>query len=155
VAASIVVQTVTAPGETPELLTLAGASDLIAGVAGWADLTAPTSPTASLRWPRDQAEASWSAPPPGPARSRSRLLVRPDVRRGLAAVAAAGLAYDLVITAGQLGAADRAAAALPACGSSSTTWLSRRSPRAKPSRGPGTCGPWPRCRTPRASCPAW
>src|SRR5580692_5512545 len=41
VAASVVVQTVTVPGETPELLALAAASDLIAGVVGWTDLTAP------------------------------------------------------------------------------------------------------------------
>jgi L-fuconolactonase len=40
-------------------------------------------------------------------------LARADVLRGLAAVADAGLIYDLVITAGQLGAAARAAAAVP------------------------------------------
>src|SRR5215469_14217385 len=41
VTASVVVQTVTVPGETPELLALAASSDLIAGVVGWTDLTAP------------------------------------------------------------------------------------------------------------------
>jgi L-fuconolactonase len=40
-------------------------------------------------------------------------LDRPDVRRGLATVAAAGLAFDLVVRADQLPAAARAAAALP------------------------------------------
>jgi predicted TIM-barrel fold metal-dependent hydrolase len=41
VTASVVVQTVTVAGETPELLALAAGSDLVAGVVGWADLTAP------------------------------------------------------------------------------------------------------------------
>ena len=41
------------------------------------------------------------------------LLLRPDVRRGLAAVAAAGLVYDLVVLPRQLPACARAAAALP------------------------------------------
>jgi L-fuconolactonase len=40
-------------------------------------------------------------------------LTRPDVLRGLAAVADADLAYDLVITAGQLDAAVAAAGAVP------------------------------------------
>jgi L-fuconolactonase len=41
VTAGVVVQTVTVPGETPELLALAATSELIAGVVGWTDLTAP------------------------------------------------------------------------------------------------------------------
>jgi L-fuconolactonase len=40
VTTSVVVQTVTGPEETPELLALAATSDLIAGVVGWTDLTA-------------------------------------------------------------------------------------------------------------------
>jgi L-fuconolactonase len=114
VAASIVVQTVTAPGETPELLALAAASDLIAGVVGWADLTDPGIADriaaltelpggAKLVGLRHQIQ---SEPDPD-------WLTRPGVLRGLAAVADAGLVYDLVITAGQLPAAARAAAAVP------------------------------------------
>ena len=114
VGASVVVQTVTAPGETPELLALAAASDLIAGVVGWADLTGPglTDRIAELTalpggdklvGLRHQVQ---NEPDP-------RWLTRPDVLRGLAAVAGAGLVYDLVITAGQLPAAARAAAAVP------------------------------------------
>ena len=114
VAASIVVQTVTVPGETPELLALAAVSDLIAGVVGWTDLTAPDvadriaaltaqaggGKLVSLRHQvQSEPDPDW--------------LNRPDVRRGLAAVAEAGLVYDLVITAGQLPAAARAAAAVP------------------------------------------
>ena len=114
VAASVVVQTVTVPEETPELLTLAAASDLIAGVVGWADLTAPgladriAALTAlpggdKLVGLRHQVQHE-----PDP-----QWLTRPDVLRGLTAIAAAGLVYDLVITARQLGQAAQAAAAVP------------------------------------------
>ena len=114
VAASVVVQTVTVPGETPELLALAGASDLIAGVVGWTDLTAPdiADRIAALKEQpgggklvglRHQVQ---SEPDPD-------WLTQPDVLRGLGAIARAGLVYDLVITAGQLGASARAAAAVP------------------------------------------
>jgi L-fuconolactonase len=114
IAASVVVQTVTVPGETPELLALAAAGDPIAGVVGWTDLTAPDIAdriAALTELPggpklvglRHQVQ---SEPDPG-------WLTRPDVLRGLAAVARAGLVYDLVITSGQLGQAIRAAAAVP------------------------------------------
>jgi len=114
VAASVVVQTVTVPGETPELLALGGASDLIAGVVGWTDLTAPdvADRIAALKEQpsggklvglRHQVQ---SEPDPD-------WLTRPDVLRGLSAIARAGLVYDLVITARQLSASARAAAALP------------------------------------------
>lgn len=114
VVASVVVQTVTVPGETPELLALAAGSDLIAGVVGWADLTAPDIAdrlAALAEMPGGRKLAGirhqvQSEPDPG-------WLTRGDVLRGLAAVADAGLAYDLVITAGQLGPAERAAAAVP------------------------------------------
>jgi L-fuconolactonase len=114
IAASVVVQTVTVPGETPELLALSGASDLIAGVVGWTDLTAPdiADRIAALKEQpgggklvglRHQVQ---SEPDPD-------WLTRPDVLCGLGAIARAGLVYDLVITAGQLGASARAAAAVP------------------------------------------
>ncbi len=114
VTASVVVQTVTVPGETPELLALAAAADLIAGVVGWADLAAPglagriaalvAAPggdkLVGLRHPvQHEPDPQW--------------LARPEVLRGLAAVADAGLVYDLVITPGQLDQAARAAAAVP------------------------------------------
>ena len=114
VTASIVVQTVTVPAETPELLAMAAVSDLIAGVVGWTDLTAPDI--------ADHIAALGESPGGGKlvglrhqvqAEPDPDWLTRPDVLRGLAAVARAGLVYDLVITAGQLGQATRAAAALP------------------------------------------
>ena len=114
ISASVVVQTVTVPGETPELLTLAAGCDLIAGVVGWTDLTAPDvadriaaltehpggEMLVSLRHQvQNEPDPNW--------------LTRPDVLHGLAAVARVGLVYDLVITVGQLAAAARAAAAVP------------------------------------------
>jgi L-fuconolactonase len=115
VTASIVVQTVIVSGETPELLALASSpGSRIAGVVGWTDLTAPgvAARIAFLRGlPGGSALAGLrhqvqSEPDPG-------WLTRPDVLRGLAAVADAGLVYDLVITPGQLDAAIAAATALP------------------------------------------
>jgi L-fuconolactonase len=114
IAASVVVQTVTVTEETPELLALAAASDLIAGVVGWTDLTAPDiadriaalterpggGKLVSLRHQvQNESDPDW--------------MTRADVLRGLAAVDQAGLVYDLVITHGQFGQAIRAAAAVP------------------------------------------
>ncbi|HET6356235.1 amidohydrolase family protein [Streptomyces sp.] len=114
VRATVLVQTVTVAGETPELLALADSSDLVAGVVGWTDLTAPgvADTLAGLRelpggdrlvGIRHQVQGE-----PDP-----RWLLRPDVQRGLAAVAAAGLVYDLVVRPHQLLAAAEAAARLP------------------------------------------
>ncbi len=114
VSATVLVQTVTVPEETPELLALAADSDLVAGVVGWTDLTAPgvADELARLRelpggenlvGIRHQVQGE-----PDPA-----WLLRPDARRGLRAVAEAGLAYDLVVLPHQLAACVRAAAALP------------------------------------------
>jgi L-fuconolactonase len=110
---SVVVQTVTVPGETPELLALAAGSDLIAGVVGWADLTDPglADRIAELRGLPGGAKLAGlrhqvqSEPDPD-------WLSRPAVLRGLAAVAASGLVYDLVITASQLRGATHAAVEL-------------------------------------------
>ncbi|MFI0979204.1 amidohydrolase family protein [Streptomyces sp. NPDC021093] len=114
VSATVLVQTVTVAAETPEFLALAGAHGLIAGVVGWTDLTAPdvTDRLAGLRalpggeflvGIRHQVQAE----------ADPEWLLRTDVRRGLAAVADAGLVYDLVVTPGQLPAATKAARALP------------------------------------------
>lgn len=114
VGATVLVQTVTVADETPEFLALADGSDLVAGVVGWTDLTAPdvADTLAALRelpggdrlvGIRHQVQGE---PDPG-------WLLRPDVQRGLAAVAAAGLVYDLVVRPHQLPAAAGAAARLP------------------------------------------
>ena len=41
VTATVLVQTVTVAAETPEMLALAAADPLVAGVVGWTDLTSP------------------------------------------------------------------------------------------------------------------
>ncbi|MFD5835817.1 amidohydrolase family protein [Streptomyces collinus] len=114
VGGTILVQTVTVPEETPEFLALAGEHELIAGVVGWTDLTRPdvADELARLRelpggrylkgirhQVQGERDPEW--------------LLRPDVHRGLAAVADAGLVYDLVVLPHQLPACVRAAAALP------------------------------------------
>jgi L-fuconolactonase len=114
VAATVLVQTVTVAGETPEMLALAAAEPLIAGVVGWVPLDSPdvASVLAGLRaLPGGEALVGirhqvQEEPDP-------RWLCRPRVRRGLAAVGQAGLAYDLLVTATQLPAAVATARALP------------------------------------------
>lgn len=114
VSATVLVQTVTLPEETPEFLALAHGSDLVAGVVGWSDLTAPdiADALAALReLPGGDRLVSLRHQVQG--EPDPRWLLRPDVQRGLAAVADAGLAYDLVVRPHQLPAAVRAAELLP------------------------------------------
>ncbi|MEV0253863.1 amidohydrolase family protein [Streptomyces sp. NPDC050732] len=114
VGATILVQTVTVPDETPELLALAADSDLVAGVVGWTDLTRPdvADTLAALReLPGGQHLVGIRHQVQG--EPEPEWLLRPDVRRGLAAVAAAGLAYDLVVLPHQLPACAKAAAEMP------------------------------------------
>ncbi|MFD7441297.1 amidohydrolase family protein [Streptomyces sp. NPDC059909] len=114
--ATVLVQTVTVAEETPEFLALADGpgSDLVAGVVGWTDLTAPgaAEALAALRelpgggrlvGIRHQVQGE-----PDP-----KWLLRDDVGRGLSAVEDAGLVYDLVVLPHQLEAAIRAAATHP------------------------------------------
>jgi L-fuconolactonase len=114
VGASVLVQTVTVAAETPELLALAEAHDLVAAVVGWVDLTAAgvADELAALaggtggRWLRGIRHQVQGEPDP-------RWLCRPEVRRGLSAVGAAGLVYELLTLPHQLPAAVRTVAALP------------------------------------------
>ncbi|WP_330300532.1 amidohydrolase family protein [Streptomyces sp. NBC_00503] len=114
VTATVLVQTITVAEETPEFLAMAARSDLVAGVVGWTDLTAPAvaDTLAGLRAGpggehlvglRHQVQGE-----PDP-----RWLVRPEVLRGLTATAEAGLVYDLVVKPYQLAAAIEAAQRLP------------------------------------------
>jgi len=114
VTATVLVQTVTVPDETPEMLALAAADPLVAAVVGWTDLTSPAVADDLARLaalPGGRALAGirhqvQSEPDPD-------WLRRPDVIRGLRAVAAAGLCYDLLVLPHQLPAACYAAAAVP------------------------------------------
>lgn len=115
VSATVLVQTVTVPEETPEFLALADGSDLVAGVVGWTDLTAPdiAEALAALReLPGGDRLVSLRHQVQG--EPDPRWLLRADVQRALAAVADAGLVYDLVVQPHQLRAAVRAAELLPA-----------------------------------------
>lgn len=112
VAGTVVIQTVTEPWETPDLLALAGG--LLAGVVGWTDLTAPAVADAAaglrelpggeflrgIRHPLlGEADPGW--------------LARPAVLRGLQALAAARLSFDVVALPHQLPAAVTAARSVP------------------------------------------
>ncbi|MFD5088548.1 amidohydrolase family protein [Kitasatospora sp. NPDC058406] len=114
VTATVLVQTVCVPQETPEMLALAAADDLVVGVVGWTDLTNPGIADTIARMRelpggrklvglRHQVQ---SEPDPG-------WLLRPDVLRGLATVADFGLAYDLLVLPHQLPAATELATRLP------------------------------------------
>ncbi|HEY6787374.1 MAG TPA: amidohydrolase family protein [Trebonia sp.] len=112
--ATVLVQTICITDETPELLALADAEPVIAGVVGWIDLTAPDAADQlamlqdgkagrRLVGIRHQVQEE-----PDP-----RWLCRADVRRGLAAVGEAGLAYDLLVKPQQLASAVDTVRALP------------------------------------------
>ena len=110
----ILVQVLPDIDETREFLALAAGSELIAGVVGWADLTAPdiADTVAALR-----------AGPGGDrlvgirhlvqAEADARWLCRPDVRRGLRALSDADVRYDLLTVPHQLPAAIETVRALP------------------------------------------
>jgi L-fuconolactonase len=115
VGATVVVQAATSEAESAELLDVAAdPGNVVTAVVGWVDLTAPDAADriAALRagaggdrlagirhLVQDEPDPAW--------------LDRPDVRRGLRAVAAAGIAYDLLLRPPHLPAACRLAAALP------------------------------------------
>lgn len=114
VTATVVVQTVIEPGETPDLLALAAAHHLVAGVVGWVDLASPgVADAIAGLLERPGAQYLAGIRHPVLAERDAGWLARPEVLRGLAAVAEAGLAYDVVCSRPQLPAAVTAAAALP------------------------------------------
>jgi len=111
---TVLVQTRASVAETVTFLATAAATPFIAGVVGWVDLTSPSvgDDIAGLRLLRggerlvgirhqvhDEDDPDW--------------LRRSDVRRGIAAVGAAGLAYDLLVRTRELPAALDTARALP------------------------------------------
>jgi L-fuconolactonase len=112
---TVVVQTAHDAGETRELLALAGRSGgLVAGVVGWVDLASPAvaDALAELReapggdllvgvrhLAQDEPDPRW--------------LERADVQRGIAAVGAAGLAFDVLVRPPQWPAALALARAVP------------------------------------------
>jgi len=112
--ATVVVQARSSIDETRELLATAAATPFIAGVVGWVDLADARveEDIAALRagpggehlvgirhQVHDEPDPAW--------------LGRPDVRRGVAAVGRAGLAYDLLVRPRELPAALDLARDLP------------------------------------------
>ncbi|NUR26884.1 MAG: amidohydrolase family protein [Catenulispora sp.] len=114
VSGTVLVQTIHAAGETPEMLALADSSDLIAGVVGWTDVAAPDFPErlAALRdgvggrWlvgirhqVQEMPDGSW--------------LTEPQTLKGLRHLAAAGLVFDLIVRADQIPACTAVAREVP------------------------------------------
>jgi L-fuconolactonase len=123
VTGTVVIQTVTESWETPDLLALAAGLDpygatgpvgLLTGVVGWTDLADPAVADALARL-RSLLGGTFLCG------IRHPLLVEPDpdwlarpaVRRGLYALAAAGLSFDLVLLPAQLPGAAAAARSVP------------------------------------------
>ncbi len=115
--ATIVVQARHELDETRRLLEIADTVTWVAGVVGWVDLTAPdvADTIATLRagpggrhlvgirhQAHDEPDPEW--------------LLRADVLRGLAAVADAGLTYDLLVRSRELPAAQALARRVPQLG---------------------------------------
>ena len=113
IGASVLVQVLNDTAETEEFLALADGGNLVAAVVGWADLAGPdvAAEIARLRGlpggdrlaglrhlVQDEPDPNW--------------LGRPDVGRGLRAVGAAGLVFDLLVRPSQLPAALRVTAEL-------------------------------------------
>jgi L-fuconolactonase len=97
IAGTVLVQTWHSLEESRDYLAIADATDFVAGVVAWVDLTDPAV-AETLAALKASTAGKWLVGirhllhlEPDPA-----WLLRPDARRGLAAVAEAGLVYDLV-----------------------------------------------------------
>jgi predicted TIM-barrel fold metal-dependent hydrolase len=111
---TVVVQSIPSVAETVDLLRLAQPTKLIGGVVGWVDLTAPgvAGRIARLR-EREGGDRLVGFRHLIQDEADLGFLDRADFRRGVAAVGAAGLVFDLVIRRHQLPAAVRLARDLP------------------------------------------
>ncbi|MGD0019016.1 MAG: amidohydrolase family protein [Candidatus Limnocylindrales bacterium] len=103
---TVLIQTIPSLPETEQFLATAAATDFVAGVVGWVDLTDPdvASTLARLKarpdgrklvgirhQAHDEPDPDW--------------LRRPDVQRGIGAVGEAGLTYDVLVRSRELPAA--------------------------------------------------
>jgi L-fuconolactonase len=111
---TIVVQAVSSVEETEELLAVAAASDRVAGVVGWVDLAGPeVAATLDALRARPGGEALVGVRHQVHDEPDPDWLLRDQVTDGLAAVAAAGLVYDLLVRERELPAARAVAERLP------------------------------------------
>src|SRR5262245_26722940 len=109
VGGTVVVQARASLDETTALLATAGQAPFVIGVVGWIDLTAPDAAEmlagfggrlVGIRHQvHDEPDATW--------------VLRDEVQRGLTAVGAAGLAYDLLVRTRELPAAAETARRQP------------------------------------------
>jgi L-fuconolactonase len=146
ITATVVVQTVPDVAETQELLDLAAATPLVAGVVGWVDLA-----SADVA---DQLDRLLAAPSGSWLRGIRSIvqaepdlawLTRPAVLDGLRVVASRDLTFDLLVRSDQLEAAAGAASAVPD-GRFVLDHL------AKPGIAAGTWEPWATQLAELASC---
>lgn len=111
---TVLVQVLGEVSETAEFLVLAGADPLVRGVVGWVDLTrADVADTLATLRAGDGGDhlvgiRHLVQSEPDPA-----WLLHPEVRAGIAAVGAAGLAYDLLIMPEHLAVAAELVGSLP------------------------------------------
>jgi L-fuconolactonase len=151
ISASVLVQVLADTGETEEFLALADGANVVAAVVGWADLAGPdvAAELARLRGLPGGGRLAGirhlveGEPDPG-------WLDRPEVRRGLRAVGAAELCYDLLVHPGQLAAAIRVTGDLD-----SVRFVLDHG--GKPAIGTGLLEPWARqvaelARRPNVTC---
>jgi L-fuconolactonase len=112
--AAVVVQAGDTAAETADLLALAAADPVLAGVVGWADLDGPdvAGALATMR-SAPGGEKLVAVRQHLEAHPDPRYLARPGVRAGLAALGEAGLAYDVVVSPRQLPLVAETAAVLP------------------------------------------
>lgn len=114
VTGTVLVQTWNDLGETWDFIRTAEATDFVAGVVGWVDLTDP-SVAATLSALKSSPEGRWLVGIRHLIQTESdpKWLLRTDAIRGLKAVEAAGLVYDLVPNLPQLPACIETAKAFP------------------------------------------
>lgn len=100
--------------EVGEFLAVADATEEIAGVVGWVDLTAPALAD-TLAGHKEKPGGRWLVGVRAQVQGQADpdYLRRTDVLSGLSTVADAGLAYDLVVRVDQLAAAATAARRVP------------------------------------------
>lgn len=114
VTGTVLVQTWNDLGETWDFIRTAQATDFVAGVVGWIDLTNP-SVADTLSALKSSPEGKWLVGIRHLIQTESdpNWLLRPDAVRGLKAVEAAGLVYDLVPNLPQLPTCIETAKAFP------------------------------------------
>jgi L-fuconolactonase len=125
VSGTVVIQTADQPWETPDLLALAAGHDpytnreataggLLAGVVGWTDLASPDVDDAVARLrARPGGEFLCGIRHPVLMEPDPDWLARPEVLRGLHALAAVDLSFDIITLPHQLPAAVTAARSVP------------------------------------------